>query len=487
MSESQGKGAGEPPRPWTTVLSRHWKIAVLGAAGFATVAATTTIAAIRDDEKSEKAEARSATAAADGKGLPAGGGEGEGEDGHDKGGQGRGGKKHDDKYGGHPGDDATYVECDPNDLIASLVDLNADSGGELVLAKGCTYTLTVNEDGNGLPVIVQPITIHGNGATIQRAANADNFRFFEVGAGGDLKLRHLTLTRGKAAPDENGGALNVHAGGRLDLDRVTVTRNTVDDVTANNEDGGGVYNEGITTIRNSTISKNLSDDGAAVFNEGGKLEIHTSRVTGNISDEADGYGAIYNEDGTAKISKSLVGYNYGYNAGGVYSSGTTEVEDSAVVYNHGSFGGGVYHEFGTLAVRDSTIAYNTASANSGGGLHLAASAVIKGSKVYANAATASNGGGIFTDLDEDEAVSIRDTKIADNQAPGNGARGGGVYVGEEDQVRLTDVKVTGNISDLEAGGVYNQGTVTTYGKVRIIDNVPTNCEGSPSPVPNCFG
>ncbi|MEU2156829.1 hypothetical protein ABZ532_17735, partial [Streptomyces sp. NPDC019396] len=161
----------------TTALSRHWKLAVLAAAGFATVAATTTFAAVSHRET--VAGAQAAAAAADGKGLPAGGGgkgdEGKGDHdkgghdkgghdkgghdkgGHDKGGHDKGGRSghgEDDEYGGrHGGDDAIKVECDPNELIAALVDLNADTGGTLVLAKDCTYTLTANEDENGLPEI----------------------------------------------------------------------------------------------------------------------------------------------------------------------------------------------------------------------------------------------------------------------------------------------------------------------------------------------
>ncbi|MFD5424872.1 right-handed parallel beta-helix repeat-containing protein [Streptomyces sp. NPDC127084] len=472
------------------VLSRHWKSAVLTAAGFATVVATTTIVTATD---SEEPAPQAATALADGKGAEGGAARGKGDEG--KGGSdgadgGKGGddKSGHDKYAHHDDPEATHVECDPNSLISALVDLNSDTGGVLVLAKDCTYTLTANEGGNGLPEITQPITIHGNGAVIQRAANADNFRFFEIAAGGDLKLRHLTLTRGKAAPDESGGALYVHASGRLDLDCVTVTRNTVDNATANDEDGAGIYTEGVVTIHNSTLSKNVSDDGPAVFNVGGKLEIYKSRITGNVSDIEDGFAAIYNQDGSVKISRSLIDHNHAYEGGGVYSSGTTEVEDSGVLYNRSSWGGGIYQEFGTLSVRGSTVAYNTASENNGGGLHLADSATIEGSRIHANVATASNGGGVFTNLADDETVSIRDTAITGNQAPGNESSGGGIYVGEDDRIRLTDVKVTGNISDLEAGGVHNLGTVTTAGKVRIIDNVPTNCEAlGTNPVPNCFG
>ncbi|MFD7614433.1 hypothetical protein [Streptomyces sp. NPDC059828] len=506
MSEPQGA----PPRPKTAMLSRHWKLAVLAAAGFATVIGTTTTVEANEGRTSEATPATRATSpkGAEGKGT-----EGKGDEGREKGDKGKGGKgdhgkadkagrtdKGDrDEYGHHGDDDTTYVECDPNDLIANLVDLNSDAGGTLVLAKDCTYTLTVNEDGNGLPTITQPITIRGNGATIQRAANADAFRLFDVGSGGDLKLSHLTLTRGTTVEDEAGAAIRVSPAGRVDLDCVTVTRNAVGDL--ENADAGGVFNEGILTIRNSTLSKNAGEDGAAVYNDGGKVEITDSRITGNTSDDSDGYAAVYSEGGgTLKVSRSLVAYNYAYYGGGIYSSfdgngaTTTVIDRSAVVYNHAAFGGGIYGDDGTLVVRDSTVAYNTTSGEGegtgGGGFYLErnVSTVITDSKVHANTAANGNGGGILTELNEGSVLAIRDSKVSGNQAPGNGAMGGGIFVGEGDEVRLTDTKVTGNISDEPAGGIHNLGAITAYGKTKIVDNVPTNCQAiGTNPVPNCFG
>ncbi|MEV1055344.1 hypothetical protein [Streptomyces sp. NPDC049887] len=397
---------------------------------------------------------------------------------------GRGQDGHRDSH--EDGDKARSVGCDPNDLISAITQANSDGGGTLSLAEKCTYTLTANQDGNGLPEIVQPITIHGNGATIARAANADQFRFFQVSTGGDLKLRHLTLTRGKTAAGENGGAINVNPAGRLDLDHTTLHNNTVDIL--GGEDAGGIYNAGITTIRNSTLSKNSGEDGSAVYNYYGKLEIETSKITGNVSAPTDGYAAVYNEYGTVTVGKSLFSYNYANGGGGLYNDeGTTDIDKSAFKYNYAYYGGGIYHTAtGSLHVRRSTIAYNTASSGGGGGLNLEESATIEDSKIYGNTSLDENGGGIHIAA-EGQEVAVRRTKISGNQAPGDGYTGGGIYISTGDQVTLTDVKVTDNTSDEPAGGIHNDGTVTTYGKIKIIDNVPTNCTGSTNPVPNCFG
>lgn len=93
---------------------------------------------------------------------------------------------------------AVQVPCDQDELLGALVRANANGGGTLELAASCTYTLTGHEAGTGLPVITQPITIDGNGSTIVRAADAADFRIFDVAAGGDLRLRDLTVQGGVA-------------------------------------------------------------------------------------------------------------------------------------------------------------------------------------------------------------------------------------------------------------------------------------------------
>ncbi|MFE3661340.1 right-handed parallel beta-helix repeat-containing protein, partial [Streptomyces sp. NPDC059165] len=324
------------------------------------------------------------------------------------------------------------VDCDPNDLISAITQANSDGGGTLTLAEKCTYTLTVNHDGNGLPEIIQPVTIDGNGATIARAANADQFRFFEVGVGGDLKLRHLTLTRGKAAANEDGGAIHVTPAGRLDLDCVTLHNNTVDDT--GSDSAGAIYNQGVTTVRNSTLSGNSGDESSAIFNVDGKLEITTSKLTGNTAMDD---GAVANEHGTITISKSLLSHNYGSAIDQSGSAGLIEIDRSAILYNHDDFGGGGI-DFtpagsGGLHVRKSTIAYNTAADGDGGGLRLTGSAVIEDSKIYGNTIVDGNGGGV---LIGDEGVApgeaaIRRTVISGNQAPGDGNTGGGIYITEQ--------------------------------------------------------
>ncbi|MGW7328634.1 hypothetical protein ACWGIU_08545 [Streptomyces sp. NPDC054840] len=378
------------------------------------------------------------------------------------------------------------MECDPNALIAAITDANEEGGGVLSLAKGCTYILTTSEDGVGLPVVVQPLTIYGNGATITRAPAADPFRIFEVETGGDLSLRDLTITRGRADDEGddrgNGGAILVQEAGRLDLECVTLDGNSPDD--PQSYDGGAIYNQGVTSIRRSTFSNNNADDGGAIFNDEGKVTITTSKITNNASDPDDGYGAIDNHGGSTSVSKSEISHNTAYYGGGVYNgSGVMDVDKSLITSNQANAdrGGGVYHSGGSFYLRRSVVEYNTSY--NGGGLYLDYPAVVEDSKIRENVAHYGVGGGIYIGDD----VSIRRSEITRNRAPSEGQGAGGIYITNGYTTTLTDTDVTHNSSDAAPGGLFNYGsTILTYGNVNIVDNDPANCTPG-DPVPGCFG
>ena len=70
------------------------------------------------------------------------------------------------------------VPCLATALIGAVNSANASGGGTINLSAGCTYTLTVPDNGeNGLPVVTTRISVNGNGATID---GSDAVRIFEV-------------------------------------------------------------------------------------------------------------------------------------------------------------------------------------------------------------------------------------------------------------------------------------------------------------------
>ena len=84
-----------------------------------------------------------------------------------------------------------FVPCDKPSLVAAIsTTVGAGGSQAITLSPGCTYTLTVVDNGsevdtNGLPVISNTVdlTITGNGATILRDSIAPRFRIFFVAAG----------------------------------------------------------------------------------------------------------------------------------------------------------------------------------------------------------------------------------------------------------------------------------------------------------------
>ncbi|MEK8110108.1 hypothetical protein NKG94_48925 [Micromonospora sp. M12] len=113
---------------------------------------------------------------------------------------GKDGKDGKDSKNGKDGDEkdrTRQVPCDTDRLIQAITFANNEDGGVLELARGCTYTLTRNQDGNGLPVITENITLKGEHTTIGREATADYFRILNVGAGGHLTLKGLSIRGGQ--------------------------------------------------------------------------------------------------------------------------------------------------------------------------------------------------------------------------------------------------------------------------------------------------
>jgi hypothetical protein len=180
-------------------------------------------------------------------------------------------------------------------LIAAINAANANPDSDNVnLATGGTYTLTAVDNmsyygPSGLPVIVSPITINGNGATIQRssALATPDFRIFLVSNGlAQLTLNGLTIKGGQGGGWGGAGILNT---GSLLIRNSTVTKNV-----GVNGDGGGILNYcGTLTITNSTISNNKSLSGyggGGVLNFSSYCQAITTIVNSTIFENVNTVG-----------------------------------------------------------------------------------------------------------------------------------------------------------------------------------------------------
>lgn len=235
-------------------------------------------------------------------------------------------------------------------LIAAINTANSNGVPDTIeLANNGTYTLTVptvhsgsTDSSNGLPWIESDITINGNGATIERG-NADftpEFRFFYVGASGNLMLNDITITGGVG--DGGGGG-----------------------------DGGGIYvaSDGVATVARSVISNNLGNNGSAISIDGPEGENDPGELTlidSTVSENGDSVNddAIYSL-GVLTIIGSTISDHIGR---GIFSQGTTSITNSTISNNDAgdNGGGGILAFSGTLTLANTTITGNLGSASVGG-------------------------------------------------------------------------------------------------------------------------
>jgi hypothetical protein len=385
--------------------------------------------------------------------------------------------------------EVTAVPCDTDELIAALVRANAEGGGSLKLAPKCTYTLTgyddhrskpdvKPDDRSGLPVINHPISIKGEGATLVRDPTARLFRFFTVPGGGELHLSDLTLANGRAG---SGGSIAVSHDGTAALARVTI-RNSA--AVARDGGGGAVFNDGHMTIVSSTFDHNRADGelgrGGAVLNGG----VFTMRKSDLKNNSAHAFGGGFaNYQGAADVSESTFVHNHAAEGGGVASvNARTKVWDSEVRDNTAKTGGGLVNRQAVLTMRNLAVLHNTAKGDGGGVANVEGVLTVDGGAVKANRA-GGNGGGTFTTKG---TLIVRHAEISKNSAGGHHSTGGGIFA-QAGQVQLFAAQVTENIASRKPGGVFAAHARVTVDPATVISrNQPTNCGGSPVPIPNCF-
>ncbi|ABP56858.1 hypothetical protein [Salinispora tropica] len=357
----------------------------------------------------------------------------------------------------------TPVPCDADALIAAITLANARGGATLNLAKDCTYLLTADLDGNGLPVITTPITLNGNkNTTLERAAAADQFRILTVNVGGDLTLNHLKVTGGHTTDD--GGGILVNPGGALTTNHSTITRNIAD------SDGGGIANNGTTRITHSTISHNTAagSDGGGILNSG-LLTIDESQIRSNTAAQG---GGIASTTGTVQLTHSTVSANQATFYGGLTLVNTSStVADTHITHNNAEQTGGVRVLDGQLTLRSVVLAQNSGTLSRVGGLAVdpATPVVVEDSVITGNTA-AKDGGGIYNAGD----LVVRRTRISGNQAE----QGGGIYNTATGTVTLNATKIVKNTADIDGGGSFNDGgtvNLNTATGTIVINNRPDNC------------
>jgi len=275
------------------------------------------------------------------------------------------------------------------DADTSGGDCATGSGADTIeLAAGSTYALTVpytqaqlgtNDNNSGLPGIRSNVTINGNGATIQRdsslftgtacGGSGAKFRIFYVTSSGNLTLNNLALQNGCTDTSLGTGAGGaIFNQGILSLDDVTVTNNQA------MRSGGAIHNDGNLTLTRSTVSNNavitVEAGGGGIVNRGTML-VSQSTISGN---SGEGAGGGVDTGGAATFANSTVSGNQSAgNGGGIFSRNNISLFNTTIAANTGTRdlgpgpGSGIYSAAGTVTLANSLVVQQLNGANCGGG------------------------------------------------------------------------------------------------------------------------
>ena len=299
-------------------------------------------------------------------------------------------------------------------LRGEVLAANAHSGADTIeFAGGLSGTIVFA--GAGI-VIAGPIDIEGPGPAVVSVAQTAAHRVFEIEAieGKPVTISGLRIADGTAP---SGGA--------------------------NPEFGGDIFNGGATLT--------LADD---VITGG------TARVGGGVDSEKEDAPLVVRES-TVVANKAEFGG--GISAGG--SAGSWTIQSSTISANQaGSANGGLEAEtHGTGLLEDSTISGNTADSSGGASLDALGGGqiAVRNSTIAENTATAF-AGGLDIGVSPTAAVKIEDSTISANRTVGGEEElaGGIAYLGELG-LTIDNTIVAGN----KAGGKIGQDIYSEEGTV----------------------
>jgi hypothetical protein len=356
-------------------------------------------------------------------------------------------------------------------LIAAINSANGDALPDTIALAPSVYSLgtaaetVVDDEGkvshvDGLPRISSPITIQGNGATIQRAAGAPAFRILHVVTGGALTLEAVTVSGG-----EVGGV--VRRGGGILVDAVGSALELVDSTVSDSSstgNGGGIWVAGPLLLTRSRVT------GCAAEGFGGGIYV-------------GGAAPVELVDSTVDTSSAVLG------GGGItvdnipqFTLTRSKILNNVVAPNEG-IGGGLYvfSGTGTITITDSTIDGNkvlvqaapycggsSACFGIGGGIAdgagintwLIQRSTISNNEVIASTPLAGGLGGGFDDEAGGSQITFANVTFSGNRvsdvsgahtSTGGGLRLGGSIPNYVTQVQLSNVTLANNVAEAGSG------------------------------------
>jgi CSLREA domain-containing protein len=202
----------------------------------------------------------------------------------------------------------------------------------------------------------------------------------------------------------------------------------------------------------------------------GNTTINNLTITGGAPGQFTGGGGISKLGGTLSLSNVIIsGNKTNFGGGGIaYAGGTLIITNSTITNNESDFGGGISFGGGSLTITNSTISDNDAETSGGGvGIGSNSTVTITDTIISGNTAETFAGGGIL--LNGPSTATISDSTISSNTARFSGGIGNGGIL------NLRSSTVSGNTSNCTegcAGGVFNGGTLNVTNSTISGNRVP---------------
>jgi Cadherin-like beta sandwich domain/Fibronectin type III domain len=232
----------------------------------------------------------------------------------------------------------------------------AGSETESPLVFSAVVTLTSAE-----LVIDKNIVLDGGGASltlVTRGGGAPAFRIFHVNPGHTVTIMRLSITNGAATGAAGGAIFNDTSS--LSVDRCSITGNSADS-------SGAIQNSGTLVLLGSLLADNnaTAGDGGAMRHDGSVMKITNSTISTNHA-TIDGGGIVNGVGHALSLGNCTLFKNTaGGTGGGIISAGTLNLRNSIIAYNTATGGGpNVVNSAGTAT----SGGYNLVSDAAGGNI-----------------------------------------------------------------------------------------------------------------------
>jgi hypothetical protein len=309
----------------------------------------------------------------------------------------------------------------PGSLRQALADANDGDTIQFDPAlNGQTITLT-----SGELVVADSITISGPGPgllAVSRDSQSSNFRILHIQPNQTVAVSGLTISYGNLI-NESGAGIFIDQS-TVTISNCVISGNATDSPPSIQAGGGGICNNGVLSLINSTVTANsvtgsFAYGGGGILNNG-SLTINQCSITNNVGQRYGGGIA-----GSALIQNSTISGNFtgsydhfdgdgaGLSGEGFIIQNSTISGNSAIGGSFGGYGGAIY---GGGIITNCTISGNTTNHQADG--------------IYANSAVELT----HTILNSGENIVNNGTIVTSHGYNISSDNGGGFLTGPGDQI-----------------------------------------------------